>query len=109
LLEWPELVAMKYGHNPALVFRPHPDVVREPMSLVWETSERAWRPEAACIHCQFKFCIRISSQEPEAALRVGRQQQYINPQGESQVSAICTAAARGQGQGQAGWALPRQR
>ena len=107
MLEWPELVAMKYGHNPALVFRGHPEFVRDPMSMVWEAGESGWRPEAACRHCGFKFCIRLSSQEPEQALRVGRQRNFINPDGERQVSALCVKSS--QPQGQRGWAVPPQR
>lgn len=104
LVEWPELVAMKYGHNPADVFARYPQVVQTPMSWIFNPGEQAWAPEAKCPHCGFNFCIRMSPGEPESYLKQGRRANWINQVGERQVSQICTAAAQNPG-----GALQRQR
>ena len=85
-VEWPELVAIKYGHNPALIFSRYPQVVQHPMSWTYRPEEGRWGPEAKCPHCGFTFAIRMSPNEPESHLKVGRQRGFINPVGEKQVS-----------------------
>jgi hypothetical protein len=105
-VEWPELVAIKYGHNPAIVFARYPQIVDTPMSWTYRPQEEGWAPDAKCPHCGFTFALRMAPGEPEAYLKAGRRANFINPAGEQQVSAICTAAAQNPG---AGWALPRQR
>jgi len=104
LLEWPELVAIKYGHNPAVVFARAPQVVQHPMSWTYRKREQAWGPDAKCSKCNFSFCIRMSPGEPESHLKVGRRANWINQLGEQQVTQICTAARQ-----QPGWNLPPQR
>ena len=101
-LEWPELVALKYGHNPAIIFARAPQLVQTPMSWVW--GEDGWRPDAKCPHCGFYFGLRLNSGEPEAILKHGRRAGFINPAGEQQVSQFCARATQ-----QPGWTLPRQR
>jgi len=106
LIEWPELVAMKYGHNPALIFGRHPGVVSRLMSWVYVPAEQSWRPDAKCRHCNFNFCIRLSPEEPERYLKVGRRSKFINPTGEQQISQLCSQAAQPAG---GGFAVPPRR
>lgn len=97
-IEWPEVVALKYGVNPVIAFRAHPGVVKFPTRWEFLPHEHSWRPEMKCRHCQFWIPLRISPDEPERFLKVGRRNGLIHPAGEKQVSQVAAAAAA---QGQA--------
>jgi hypothetical protein len=97
-VEWPEMVALKYGVNPAIAFRGHSGMIQNPTRWEFRPDEQAWRPDMQCRHCQFHIPLRVSPAEPERFLAAGRRSSYINPQGEQQVAQIAAAAAR---QGQA--------
>lgn len=97
IMEWPEAVALKYGVNPEFAFHGHPRIVNFPTKWEFLPHENAWRPDMRCGKCGFHFPVRISPDEPERFLKVGRQQGFINPDGEAQVSRIAAVAAqRGQ-------------
>lgn len=98
LVEWPEMVAIKYGVNPAIAFRGHPGILSNPTRWEFRPDEQLWRPDIRCSHCQFHIPLRLSPGEPERYLRDGRRAGYINQAGEQQVSQI---AARAASQGQA--------
>ena len=93
-VEWPEVVALKYGVNPVVAFRAHPGVVK--YSTRWEflPREHAWRPELKCSNCQFWFPLRISPEEPERFLAAGRRHGFILPAGEQEVSRVAAMAAQ---------------
>jgi len=92
-LEWPEVVALKYGVDPAFVYRGRPNIVREPMSFQPIADENAWRPVAACSKCNWHYAIRIGFEEPEQWLMRARRSNYI-PQ-ENNLSQFCSAFANG--------------
>jgi hypothetical protein len=105
MIEYPEVVALKYGVNPVIAFRAHPSILQEPTR--WEFSPGAtvndptgWRPDIKCCQCNANankdFC--IEQHEPELLLQGARRRGYINPAGEQQISQICAQAAQG-GQG----------
>ncbi len=105
LVEWPEMVALKYGVNPAIAFRAHPAILSNPTRWEWlgvakgdRSPEQAWRPEIRCRHCDFHFPLRVSSAEPERFLAAARRAGFINQAGEQQVSQIAAQYAK---QGQA--------
>lgn len=97
-VEWPEMVALKYGVNPAVAFRGHPGMLKTPTRWEFRPDEQAWRPDLECRHCGFYIPLRISPAEPERFLAAGRRAGFINPPGEHQVSQIAAMAAK---QGQA--------
>jgi len=98
MVEYPELVSMKYGVNPAIAFR-GTQFVREPTSWMYLPHENAWCPnQLKCRNCGFKFPLRIERGECERHLSEARSRGYINPAGEQQVSARCAQMAQ---QGQA--------
>jgi hypothetical protein len=94
LVEYPELVAMKYGVNPAIAFR-GTRFVKQPMSWMYLPHENAWRPHhLECVKCGFKLPIRIERGECERHLSDARSRGFINPAGEKDVSQRCMEMAR---------------
>lgn len=98
MVEWPEIVALKYGGNPAVVFRQHPGIIRNPTRWEFRPDEQAWRPDMQCRTCQFHIPLRVGPGEPERYLAIARRSGFINPAGEQRVSQIAAQAAQ---QGQA--------
>lgn len=98
LVEYPELVAMKYGVNPAIAFRATPGLLMEPTRWEYRPHEDAWRPEAKCVSCGFNIPLRIARRECERHLATARGRNFINPQVEAQVSQICVVASQRGGQ-----------
>ena len=95
-IEWPELVALKYGLNPAQVFRGRQGILSgQAMDWSFDTEEARWKPHAQCRHCEFHFGVRLSPDEPERYLVQGRRSRYINTAGEQQVSQLCAQLAQG--------------
>ena len=94
-LEWPELVALKFGLNPALVFQHNRGFVDKPMSWSPDKDERAWKPDARCEKCNYYYGLRISPDEPERRLKAARRARLINPNGERAVTQLCQQMARG--------------
>lgn len=87
-IEWPELVALKYGVNPVIAFRMAPGILRDPTPWEYLPHEGAWRPQMRCRHCNFHFPVRIDPSEPERLLARGRRAGLINRAGEAQISQI---------------------
>lgn len=88
-LEWPELMALKYNLNPAVVFRQFPGHVQHPMSWQYNAAERAWAPDATCDSCPFHFGLRLSPDEPARYLKQAWRAGLLSPQGTQQVEALC--------------------
>lgn len=95
LVEYPELVAMKYGVNPMIAFHNVRGILAEPTRWEYRPDEDSWRPDLKCTICGFFFPIRIARHECERHLAMARGRNFINPQGEARVSQICAAAANG--------------
>ncbi len=94
-VEWPELVALKYGVNPVIAFRGRPNMLQSPTRWEFRPAEQAWRPEIKCRNCGFHVPLRVAPDEPERHLAVARRREFINQQGEHAVAQICAQAAAG--------------
>jgi hypothetical protein len=91
-LEWPEVIALKYGVDPAFVFRGQQGVLRgTAMSFEPKHEENAWRPVAGCQKCNFHHAVRISFDEPERWLEQARRGGYVP--NEAQLSQFCSKFA----------------
>ena len=93
IVEYPEMIALKYGVNPEIAFRGIPGVLDEPTRWEFLPAEQSWRPDRRCPGC-FWFPIRIDPQEPERYLQMARRRGYINPAVEQKLSAIAAKAAQ---------------
>jgi hypothetical protein len=99
-IEYPELVALKYGVNPLVAYQGRPDAVRNPTR--WEFSPgrsfadpTGWRPDVKCCQCNANAGkdICIEQHEPELLLKAARQRGYIRRDGEERYSDICYHAS----------------
>lgn len=100
--EWPEMVALKYGVNPTVAFRQLPNLLKEPTDWAFqknENGEAGWRPDVKCTSCPAKLDLLIEPHEPERYLAAARRAGFINPQGEQQISQICSQIAAQAGNG----------
>ena len=96
-VEYPEIVALKYGVNPMVAFAQAQGVVRSPTRWEFLPHEQAWRPHLKCTNCNFWFPLRVSPDEPERFLSAARRQGFIKPEGEMAVSQICVKAQQQHG------------
>lgn len=93
-IEYPEMVALKYGVNPMIAFRGRGDILKHPTRWEYNPADNGWVPDAACPNCQAKqrdLC--IEPHEPELLLAAARRRGYINKTGEAVVSQVCAQAA----------------
>jgi len=93
-IEWPEVVALKYGVNPEIALRGHSSGVNDVARWEFLPHEQSWRPHLKCGGCQFWFPIRVSPDEPERFLASARRRGMINPEGEAGIAQICARAAQ---------------
>lgn len=101
-VEYPELVAIKYGVNPAIAFQNVRGVLHgEPTSWRFDPAQNGWTCNEAlkCNSCyRHGVDILIEPHEPERLLAGARRRGYINQQAEQQVSQLCARFAQaGQG------------
>ena len=96
VLEWPEIIALKYGVDPALAYRGRQQIVQTPMPFTFSTKENSWAPMGKCAtsNCQWAYGIRIATHEPERWLAQARRSNYIPTQAEAQLSNYCDNLAR---------------
>ena len=90
-IEYPELVALKYGVNPLVAFRHHPNILQNPTRWEFSPADNGWKPDIRCGQCHANASkdLCIEPHEPEKMLVAARRRDYINPIGEQEVSAIC--------------------
>lgn len=100
-VEWPEMIAIKYGVNPVMAYQQYPQALQEPVRWEWMQNhpdprkrEFAWRPDLKCRHCQYWYPLRVERTEPEKYLAAGRAAGFVNQQLEGQLSQICAAVAQ---------------
>jgi hypothetical protein len=94
MVEYPELISMRYGVNPAVALRGQGGIVEEPTNWQFVPSEQGWRPDMKCPHCNFNICIRVGAAEPDHHLSNARRRGFVNPKVEQQVSAIASSVAQ---------------
>lgn len=87
MVEYPELVAVKYNLPPQELFKRFPQFLQGPMTeWRWSQNEQRWWPVARCSGCGNIAGPMFSSEEAENHLRTARRNNWINTAGESQVS-----------------------
>ena len=90
-LEWPEVISLRNGVDPAVAFRGRQGIIRGmPMSLHHLPAEHAWQPIRQCDHCGFKSQVRIGDHEPERWLEQGRRGGFVP--NEMQITQLVLAA-----------------
>jgi hypothetical protein len=93
IIEWPELVALKFGVNPAMAFRAHPGALSSDTFWEFAPHERKWRPKIKCSKCGAPSSVRLAPEEPEGHLSRARSGGIIIPEAEQQISQVCQMAA----------------
>jgi hypothetical protein len=96
LLEWPEVIALKYGLDPLLAWRGQQRIVETPMQFTFSKDEASWAPMGKCeeANCHWAYGIRIGVHEPENWLGQARRANFLHPQHEAQLSQYCDQLAR---------------
>ena len=93
-VEYPELIAMKYGVNPVRAFQRFPQILRSPTNWRFLDEEQAWRPDMKCPTCNFNISLRLSPGETDRHLQVARRRSFLSPQLEQQASQIAAQVAQ---------------
>jgi hypothetical protein len=93
VVEWEELVALKYGMPPAIAYQFTPARLRSPITWVADREDSCWRPDIVCRHCNDGrgIPLMIGFTEPEMYLRSGRAKNppLIIPAGERSAAQEC--------------------
>lgn len=93
-LEWPEVIALKYGIDPALAFRNQQNVIQHPTHFEFKSEQGGWIPiDERCSSCNFVFAVVVGPDEPERWLSSARRTGAINPQAEQQLSQYVSRVA----------------
>jgi hypothetical protein len=94
VLEWPEVIALKYGIDPALAFRAHQNVIVRPTHFEFKADDGGWVPvDDRCPTCNFVYAVVVGPDEPERWLASARRSGAINPQTELQLSQFVSGIA----------------
>ncbi|MDD5007591.1 MAG: hypothetical protein PHC68_04200 [Syntrophorhabdaceae bacterium] len=94
VVEYPELIALRYGVNPAVAFRGQTRILATPINWRFVSEENAWKPDMTCDGCAFHLFVRIAPSEPQKYLEAARQKGLLAPQYEQQLSQIASQAAQ---------------
>ena len=94
VVEYSELIALKYGVNPAIAFQGQTKVLSSPINWRFVAKENAWRPDMTCDGCDFHLFVRIAPGEPAKHIEAARQRGFLNPAVEQQLSQIASQAAQ---------------
>jgi len=94
VVEYPELVALKYGVNPAVAFRGRSDILETPINWRFVAKENSWRPDMTCDGCDFHLFVRIAPSEPGKYIESARQRGFLRPEKEQLYSALASQAAQ---------------
>jgi len=86
VLEWPEVIALKYGIDPALAFRSQQNIITRPTHFEFKADEGGWVPELRCPTCDFALAVVVGPDEPERWLASARRSNAVSPQLEQQLS-----------------------
>ncbi len=90
--EYPELVAVKYSVSPRMAFGAMPNVIQVPVEWLYSSVTGGWYPDEKCQQCRSPCNPHFTPNEAEQHLATARSKNWINPQGEQQLSQIAVAA-----------------
>jgi hypothetical protein len=86
VIEYPELVALKYRISPHMAFQGQGRAYCQDASVWrWVKDEHKWGLQMKCNLCPYHYPLRLSPAEPEAILGKARRASLINPVAEQQV------------------------
>jgi hypothetical protein len=100
IIEYPELVAIKYNVAPHVAFAPQhippgiPAPIVEPVEWRYSTSQQAWFPIRLCQWCGTVCAPLISSDEATAHLVKAARNGWTRPDAEKQLSVIAYQVAQ---------------
>jgi len=98
-IEYPELVAIKYGVSPHEAFARHPHIVQE--LTEWRYNpDQGWWPVRVCPGCRNIAGPMFTFEEAEALLSNARRRNWIHTAGEQGVAAIAHQVANSKRQAQ---------
>jgi hypothetical protein len=108
LIEWPEIISLKYGIDPALAYRNHPNIIARPTRYEFKAEDGGWVPDERCTACDWRLAIVIGPDEPERWLAIGRRNGAIHPQAEQQLSQFVSGIANAARQQMARAQIPQR-
>lgn len=88
VVEYPELVAIKYNVPPQIAFRGQANIISSPAEWKFSHKNRAWYPNSPCSSCQHPCSPLFTPEEAEMHLAKARRGGWINPVAEKSVSQI---------------------
>lgn len=89
VLEYPELIALKWKLSPHLAFSGHAAQVC-PNASHWRSHPGFWRLDQNC-RCGWKLPLELPKNEPESMLRRARRDDYLDRDFEQKISNHCAA------------------
>lgn len=93
-IEWPELVALKYGISPHAAYAGRAEIMNEPGEYRYSPRQQAWHPVQGCPNCRTLVLVFVTAEEAEKHLTNARRQGWINPAGEQHASRVAAGAAQ---------------
>lgn len=94
LVEYPELVAVKYNVAPHIAFHGKPNILQNPVPWAYSPREQAWWPSYPCNHCRTPIAPLVTPEEAESHLAKARRNRWIDPVGEQYVAKIASDVAQ---------------
>jgi hypothetical protein len=86
VVEWAELIALKYGLSPHVAFHGTNGVLQSLTAWMYDNEQHAWYPTGLRCHCGETYTVYLTAGEGEGHMRTARQRGFIPPQAEAQLS-----------------------
>jgi len=95
ILEYPELVALKFTLSPHVAFHgQYRSMCRDPSTWLWSKKDHAWRIKQQCSSCPWHYRLMINPSDPERMLGAARRANFINREGEAAVANHCNSVVQ---------------
>lgn len=96
MVEWPELIALRFGVPPAIAYQraPHGLLRGAPLDWKWDANEQVWWPSMPCSNCRSALLVWLTPQEIQQSTDLARSRGFIPPQMEQVCGQLCTGAAQ---------------
>jgi hypothetical protein len=95
MVEWPELVAMRFGVPPGFAYQRTPGIMRGVvLDWKWDAQDQVWWPELTCPGCHRRLLTGVSPAEIESSLTAGRSRGWLPEQAFQQFAQIASQAAQ---------------